>query len=113
MRGSTLILALSFTAACAQEADAPDVDGGREPTECRGPGNYQAGKEGSYRPCCEGLNEVFQELPATDDRGARVCIAPPLRVYACVEGRCGDGRCEEPEAVPCGCAADCPDAALP
>lgn len=78
---------------------------------CRGAGNYEAGKEGSYQPCCPGLREVFQKRAAQVGESAeRMCIDLPLRVYACVEGRCGDGRCEAPEAVVCGCEADCPSA---
>jgi hypothetical protein len=84
-----------------------------ESSECRGLGNYHAGKEGGYRPCCEGLNEQPQQLRATNEQGAEVCADLPLRVYACVEGTCGDGRCEDPEAVACGCPADCPIARLP
>jgi hypothetical protein len=78
--------------------------------DCRGPGRYQAGKEGSYRPCCAGLTEVLYQLPSMSN-GARVCGSPPLRVYACVRGTCGDGICEAGEAPACGCVADCPDAA--
>ena len=79
--------------------------------ECRGSGNYQVGKEGGYQPCCAGLREVFQQSFA-EVNGAPGCWEPPLRVYACVQGSCGDGRCEEPEAVPCGCALDCPSAVV-
>lgn len=82
---------------------------GGEP--CRGAGNYEAGKEGSYLPCCEGLTEVAQQRTAEVD-GVRMCTDLPLRVYACIEGRCGDGRCERPEAVPCGCTLDCPSAVV-
>lgn len=78
--------------------------------ECRGQGHYQAGKEGSYLPCCEGLTEVFQLSPGENDDGP-ICTDPPLRVYACVEGTCGDGVCEVGEDVRCGCVDDCPGAA--
>ena len=40
-----------------------------------------------------------------------VCADFPLRVYACVRGKCGDGVCEEGESPACGCVVDCPDAA--
>jgi hypothetical protein len=39
------------------------------------------------------------------------CLQEPLRVSACIEGQCGDGRCEAAEAVHCGCTLDCPSAA--
>jgi hypothetical protein len=82
------------------------------PSDCHGTGNYEAGKGGEYRPCCAGLREVFQKIKLTNEAGNASCGDLPLRVYACVEGRCGDGRCEDAEAVPCGCALDCPSAAV-
>jgi hypothetical protein len=78
--------------------------------DCRGPGRYEAGKEGSYRPCCAGLTEVFYKKPAYVG-GVPACAEFPLRVYACVRGTCGDGVCEAGEAPSCGCVADCRDAA--
>jgi hypothetical protein len=78
--------------------------------ECRGPGRYEAGKEGSYRPCCPGLTEVLYQSAGYVD-GVPGCWSPPMRVYACVSGTCGDGICEIGEAPSCGCVADCPDAA--
>jgi hypothetical protein len=77
---------------------------------CRGPGLYEAGKNGDYRPCCPGLRETFYQLGAVGEDGVKLCVSPPLRVYACVEGRCGDGVCEIGESQPCGCVADCPSA---
>jgi hypothetical protein len=35
----------------------------------------------------------------------------PLRVYAWMQGACGDGICEIGESEPCGCVADRPSAA--
>lgn len=78
--------------------------------DCHGPGHYEAGKGGEYRPCCEGLTEVLQLGAAEGDDGP-VCVDLPLRVYACVEGTCGDGVCEVGEDVHCGCVDDCPGAA--
>jgi hypothetical protein len=78
--------------------------------ECRGPGHYQSGKEGSYRPCCAGLTEVFHQYPAYGENRTPICTDVPLRVYACVAGVCGDGICEAGEAVACGCVSDCPQA---
>ena len=92
-------------------AEQPETFAGDATYDCRGPGRYEAGKEGSYRPCCPGLREVFYTKAAQGQDGAKVCISPPLRVYACVEGRCGDGVCEAGEAEACGCVADCPSAA--
>jgi hypothetical protein len=77
--------------------------------DCRGPGRYESGKEGSYRPCCSGLTEVFYKKPGYSD-GEKVCMDIPLRVYACVSGHCGDGICEEGESEACGCVEDCPSA---
>lgn len=81
------------------------------PAECQGKGRYQAGKEGSYLPCCQGLTEVFWQVPATDGDGNNVCMNALHREYGCVEGSCGDGMCEPGEDGACGCVADCPDAA--
>ncbi|MBN1655655.1 MAG: BPTI/Kunitz domain-containing protein [Deltaproteobacteria bacterium] len=78
--------------------------------DCRGAGHYESGKEGSYLPCCDGLREVFQQKAAYDGDGNRVCVDFLLRVYACVEGECGDGVCEVGEDKPCGCVQDCPGA---
>lgn len=45
------------------------------------------------------------------DTRERVCDQPVgFRNYVCVEGRCGDGRCEVPEQAPCGCPQDCASA---
>lgn len=74
--------------------------------ECRGPGRYEAGKEGSYKPCCEGLHEV---LTRRYDASSFNCLDLPLRQYACVKGECWDGICEVGEQDPCGCPVDCPD----
>lgn len=89
-------------------------------SDCRGPGRYESGKEGSYRPCCDGLTEVPVAKSAyagtATDPNARepVCTSDlPLNVYACVRGTCGDGVCEEEgEAPACGCVEDCPQAAF-
>jgi hypothetical protein len=81
-------------------------------TECRGPGRYESGKEGTYRPCCAGLHEVLYGKPGyTGDGTVKICDYPPLHVYACVSGKCGDGICEAGEAAACGCVQDCPQAA--
>jgi hypothetical protein len=86
---------------------------GADAAQCRGPGRYESGKEGSYQPCCAGLSEVSYGKPSFTGAFATqpVCDAPPLRVYACVRGTCGDGMCEEGEAPACGCVEDCPQAA--
>lgn len=86
------------------------ADSGSGSTECRGPGRYESGKEGSYRPCCAGLQEVSYGKPGYNADG-KTCDHPPLRVYACVRGECGDGICETGEAPACGCVQDCPQAA--
>ena len=105
-----------FLAGCASttpEANAPpqgdstdeaSAAGSGSADECRGPGRYESGKEGSYRPCCKGLKEVFYGKPGySGDGTVKTCDHPPLRVYACVRGECGDGTCEAGEAPSCGC----------
>jgi hypothetical protein len=96
-----------------QAGGASPAAGSGAQKECRGPGRYEAGKEGSYRPCCEGLHEVpYKKSAWSGDFGeVRVCAQFPLNVYACVKGTCGDGLCEEGEAPACGCVEDCPQAA--
>jgi hypothetical protein len=83
---------------------------GESSGDCHGPGRYRAAKEGSYRPCCPGLREVFYTGSTFAEGGAKVCAELPMRIYACVQGRCGDGVCEAGEAEACGCVADCPSA---
>jgi hypothetical protein len=110
MRGSATLFVsalLAVSLGCESTPTPPPTT----TTECRGPGHYQSGKEGSYRPCCAGLTEVFHLYPAhTSPDNAPICTEVPLRVYACVRGTCGDGVCEEGEDVRCGCVADCPSA---
>ena len=113
MRGPGAMLVAFCGCQSAEHAgDAGGVaDTGLE-GRCHGVGHYQAGKEGGYLPCCTGLSEVFLQVAA--EQGVsheRVCIEPiGFRNYACIEGRCGDGRCEAPEGLACGCAQDCPSA---
>lgn len=119
MRLNAIVIVTLALAGCGDSADEAPVsrmDAAQTAVQstdagalapCRQAGNYQAGKEGSYQPCCPGLVEVLQRSRA-EVNGALACVDLPLRVYACVEGSCGDGRCEAPENVPCGCAVDCP-----
>ena len=79
--------------------------------DCAGPGRYEAGKGDTARACCPGLHEIFVGKASYADGNERVCDSPPLRVYACVKGSCGDGTCEPGESEPCGCVADCASAA--
>jgi len=94
-------------------ASGRECDGraGQSRANCFGPGNYEAGKGGEYRPCCQGLHQV-QVLTAAyaGDQQEHVCIQEPLNSYACVAGSCGDGFCEAAESVVCNCPADCPSA---
>jgi hypothetical protein len=61
-----------------------------------------------YRPCCEGLRALFPLLPRDDLDGKTMCVPSQQMAMACIEGRCGDGRCESGERQPCGgCTADC------
>lgn len=45
--------------------------------------------------CCAGLQQVSSSGPGCGS------------THACIEGYCGDGRCETAEADACGCALDC------
>jgi hypothetical protein len=90
---------------------------GAAPVECLGPGRYERGKGSVYQPCCDGLKEI--PTGKTGYRGSSnddlqpSCELPPLYVFACVRGSCGDGICEEEgEAPGCGCIEDCPQAAF-
>ncbi|MDB4976012.1 MAG: hypothetical protein JWN48_4353 [Myxococcaceae bacterium] len=79
---------------------------------CNGPGNYTASKGISDGPCCPGLHTEYHRTPAfVGDALIAACVTPVgYAAYACVEGVCGDGRCEAAEAVACGCETDCPGA---
>lgn len=103
----------SGSGSAQDEAGRGPAAGSGSSSECRGPGRYESGKEGSYRPCCSGLKEVSYGKPGYvfGDGTAKICDHPPLRVYACVSGKCGDGICEAGEAPACGCVQDCPEAA--
>lgn len=98
---------------CPSDTKWDELSCSCEEPDCRGVGIYEAGKEGSYRPCCAGLNTVQEFKPASRGDALEHVCAPPIGVnrYACVEGSCGDGRCEAPEAEPCACELDCPSAA--
>lgn len=103
---AVVVAALAVLVGCANSF--PPSEPAAE--KCRGAGRYQAGKEGSYEPCCEDLTEVDWQVGGERD-SQRVCLDPPgHREYACVAGTCGDGMCEPGEDGPCGCAEDCPGA---
>jgi cytochrome c553 len=120
------LLGLSVVAlpSCSPSKDAQDAgqreEAGRtedasraaEGGVCHGVGHYQVGKEGGYLPCCAGLHEALQqEAGETGDTRERICSDSVVhRNYVCVEGTCGDGRCEAPESIACGCPKDCPSA---
>jgi hypothetical protein len=70
---------------------------------CNEPGNYS-----DAMPCCPGLRAVAQRSKVFGDDSLGSCVDGPLQLHACIEGSCGDGRCEPEEAVACGCALDCP-----
>jgi hypothetical protein len=90
------------------DASAPAADSGTP--HCRGRGRYES-EEGTYLPCCEGLNEVSFRSPARDADNKPICADLPVRNYACIRGTCGDGECEKAESDACGCLDDCPQAA--
>jgi hypothetical protein len=77
------------------------------PADCNPAGNYDR-VVAPPRACCPGLQQVEQRMELFRDDGTSTCSFTPVRLYACVEGICGDGRCEAPEAVACGCSLDCP-----
>lgn len=87
--------------------------GGDNSSACSGAGNYERGKGGGAANCCPGLNMVSQLAPVyAGNNQEPTCAQLPLAVFACIEGSCGDGRCEAPEAVHCGCLSDCTSAAF-
>jgi hypothetical protein len=77
-------------------------------------GNYGRSKDFNDGECCPGLREVYRQLAYHDVSGRVTSCYDPIggAAFACVEGGCGDGRCEEPEAEPCGCPVDCPSARI-
>lgn len=108
MRATHVAILMSslVVVACAMETPAkPGGQGAAGQDDCRGPGRYEAGKEGSYKPCCEGLHEIPTRRY---DQSSRNCLDLPLRQYACVKGECWDRICEVGEQDPCGCPIDCP-----
>ena len=115
MGASILLVAGCATATPAKSSEQgaagreTTVDAGKS-DDCRGPGRYEAGKEGSYKPCCSGLHEV---LTRRYDASSLNCLDLPLRQYACVKGDCWDGVCEVGEQDPCSCPTDCPDSNPP
>lgn len=77
--------------------------------DCNPVGQYQVGKEGGYKPCCPGLTQLHTLLEGyIGDESTTSCWQPPANTFACIQGTCGDGICEDAEA-PCGCGVDCPD----
>ncbi len=77
--------------------------------ECNEAGNYDRnmGKAGTL-PCCVGLSQVEQRAQLKSDDSTSTCSFTPMRLFACIQGFCGDGRCEPEEAIACGCELDCP-----
>ena len=92
---------------CARFLEEEDtdisLDGGTIPdsSTCVGLGDYTAAKGKGPAPCCPGYNEYQLDY--------RPCSMLGIAAghYACILGTCGDGICEDPENVSCGCAADC------
>lgn len=107
-----MVVASVVIAACAGQTTGAG-GGGAGGDACNGPGHYEVGKEGGYKPCCAGLNEVVQQILAHDTNGTPTCIdAVGVRNSVCIAGTCGDGMCEVEEDVPCGCPQDCGDIAF-
>ena len=83
--------------------------GGSASGDCNPLGRYEVGKEGGYKPCCPGLTQLQTLSEAyVNNETTRSCVQEPLNSFACIQGFCGDGICEDAEA-PCGCGVDCPD----
>jgi hypothetical protein len=82
--------------------------------KCLGPGNYGRTKGFNDGECCPDLREVAHEIAYTDASGRPNRCGDPIgaAAFSCVEGHCGDGRCEEAESIPCGCPLDCPSARI-
>jgi hypothetical protein len=57
--------------------------------------------------CGAGTHLVKQRAELFQDDGTETCSFAPVPSFVCIQGFCGDGRCEAPEAVPCGCSLDC------
>jgi hypothetical protein len=94
--GAALGLGTLVLAACASSQDV----------DCAGPGVYQRGKEGGAS-CCANLNEYYR-LAASGSTNELTCQQPVGHAeFGCIEGRCGDGRCELGERGACGCTLDC------
>jgi hypothetical protein len=88
------------TVALGACASSQDVD-------CAGPGVYQRGKEGGTR-CCADLNEYYRLAASGSGTAELTCHEPVGHAeFGCIEGRCGDGRCELGERGACGCTLDC------
>jgi hypothetical protein len=89
---------VEHTTECEQQRDEP----------CSPPGNYSRGTADTVQGCCPGLHKVEQRARVFSDDSSSTCAYSPVRLFACIEGFCGDGLCEPEEAVACGCALDCP-----
>jgi hypothetical protein len=86
--------------------DSGALDSGRA---CAMSGNFFSTKDFKGPLCCPGVTTLRHNYPTM--RGEeRECGFGFAGYYACIEGSCGDGRCEPAEAVPCACPADCPSA---
>jgi hypothetical protein len=105
LAGFAEVLAIAWLAACG-DSDSDDAG-------CLSAGGvYQRGKApypGANRGlvCCAGLT-TYHRLWSNSDGS---CVEPIIANFSCLTGRCGDGRCEDAEQGPCGCEADCAEAA--
>ena len=90
----------------------PGLGCSANPAACTGVGTYRA--KGTP-PCCGGLHLLPAAYAgyANGAQTSRVCWPAngDIAAFSCTQGTCGDGQCEGPEALPCGCALDCPRAA--
>jgi hypothetical protein len=86
--------------------DSGALDSGRA---CAMSGNFSNTKDFKGPLCCPGVTRLSYESPIMRG-GKRECGFGFAGHYACIEGSCGDGRCEPAEALTCVCPADCPSA---
>lgn len=100
VRAALLVgLVTAFVAACGGSADEGD--------DCVRAGVYSRGKEGGPS-CCAGFEELGRLVLVNQGTAEERCEEPPGHAaFGCIEGECGDGRCEPGEQGPCGCDLDC------
>lgn len=100
MRQRVLAFGCAILAACTELAAGEDI----LPTtgDAAAPALANLASDGAT-PC----HLVKQRAQLFDEDGTTSCSFTPVPELVCIDGFCGDGRCEPPEALPCGCSLDC------